>query len=233
MKRFLLSLSTCKGSVKSAVIIAIFAMTASSAKSNDQIVSRLNTQGETIAVSEPTSPNDVDVIVTTADDVVTYRNGESNLTETTNVENVAPSESDGTSPSDFSMFGVMYIASFKSFGHGQYGFKWESFSNKGWGMTLKLGMDFGMKMADSLCWYFGPTYGYPINKYIMPYAKVQGFVNVPTKSNYAVSGGMYFTPAIMFKLGKVKLNVGYNLGFASGSQIGTGFAHNFEIGIGL
>lgn len=145
-------------------------------------------------------------------------------------------ENDGVVPSDFDNFYLTYFAPFEGGFKGNYGYGYNFFFTKGIGLMFGMYANYGIfKEGKGLGWQFGPQYGYVIHPNIMIDLKMKGFVQYYDFSFYdklQVTGGILFTPEFLFRLGRVKLGVGYNLGFES-SKNTTAFTHSLQLTLGI
>ena len=142
---------------------------------------------------------------------------------------------------DFGGWYLYYSAAFDSFEHGYYGVGWRTYNSGGFGATLSLNANYGLGDGNVLL-KFGPVYGYKVIDWLAVNAALRGFIKSYDKvdkinlntgkatTSFAVTGGITLTPGFEFKVGKLLLGFGYELGWCHGLS---GLYHNAEFAIGI
>lgn len=142
---------------------------------------------------------------------------------------------------DFGGLYLYYSAPFDKFDHGYYGIGWRTYNSSGFGAAFSVNANYGLGDGNVLC-KFGPIYGYKVTDWLAVNADLRGFINSYDKvdkinintgkssTSFAITGGITLTPGFEFKIGKLLLGIGYELGWCHGNSR---LYHNAEFAIGL
>lgn len=152
--------------------------------------------------------------------------------------------------SDFTFYGISYLAAFDNVDKGYYMFGGEFFSNSGWGGDLQLGFNYGLVDKDyaGCAFLLGPAYGYAHNNilvstsldFIGTYSSTgksektgtnakgeeYSYLGIDSKFNW----GIALMPKAAIKVGKIMPWLGINAQWAKGADK---LSLGFQIGIGF
>lgn len=136
----------------------------------------------------------------------------------------------------FSCIALTYLAQFKYFEHGFYGIYWQTFSESGWGGTFSINGNWGTGSGD-IMFKLGPMYGHMVTDWCALNASLRGTIATcdkydkkTGKTKTGVTGGITVTPALNFKVGRLILGLGYEMGWWHNMK---GLYHEAQFIIGM
>ena len=152
--------------------------------------------------------------------------------------------------SDFTFYGISYLAPFDNADKGYYMIGGEFFSDRGWGGDLQLGFNYGLVDKDyaGCAFLLGPAYGYAYNNvlisasldFIGTYSSAGKSAKTGTNAKgeeYSYLGtdskfnwGIALMPKAVIKLGRVMPWLGVNVQWAKGADK---LSLGFQVGIGF
>lgn len=151
----------------------------------------------------------------------------------------SPSSGNSSDERSYSNMYLLYFASLKAFEHGWYGIGFDSIHLSGWGFRITTRFNWGTGDGNFM-FTLGPSYSYAINDIVTISAPLQGFINTydkvtlksdfSTKKSIEISGGIFLTPMVTLRFGKLYLGLGYDLGWQYKYN---GLLHGLEIYAGI